>query len=81
MSRTVEFKCEECQVVAFGALVERPATWWLLEDQGREMRTGPLDFCSLMCLSHWLAHPELRTVYAADWPQLPTMDSTTAEVR
>lgn len=46
---------------------ERPPTWWSLEDQGRQMRTGPLDFCSLACLGRWLAHPEVRRIYAADW--------------
>lgn len=38
----------------------RPASWWLLEDQGRVMRTGPLDFASLACLARWLADPRLR---------------------
>lgn len=77
MSRTVEFQCEECRGTTAGALAVRPETWWLLEDQGREMRTGPLDFCSLRCLSAWLAHPELKTVYAEDWPMLPVPDEVT----
>lgn len=45
----------------------RPATWWLLEDHGEIMRTGPLDFCSLTCLAVFLADPDVRSVYKADF--------------
>lgn len=39
----------------------RPASWWLLEDQGDKLRTGPLDFASLACLQRWLADPRVQT--------------------
>jgi len=63
----MQFECEECRTSIQGDLAARPRTWWLLEDQGRVQRTGPLDFCSLRCLQAWLTHDELREVYAADW--------------
>ncbi len=67
--RTSTFRCEECGTETAGDLSVRPTTWWLLEDQGKVQRTGPLDFCSLRCLTAWLQHPELHAMYAADYAE------------
>jgi hypothetical protein len=65
--RNLEVKCDNCGTAkpARGAV---PApTWWSLEDLGALGRTGPLDFCSLACLERFIADPNVRRIYAADF--------------
>lgn len=49
----------------------RPATWWVIEDQGATLRTGALDFCSLACLERFVADPAVRAIYALDFQAVP----------
>lgn len=63
--RALEIRCDNCGRVR---PTERPQIWWLLEDQGEIMRTGPLDFCSLRCLEAFTTDPEVRRVYVLDFP-------------
>lgn len=68
--RTLTVTCETCGTTrdeTRRAQEDPPRTWWLLEDHGDPMRTGPLDFCSLACLRRWLDHPPVREHYALDF--------------
>lgn len=62
--RTLDVTCDNC---GLPRPAERAPTWWLLEDQGAVMRTGPLDFCSLACLAAFCADPAVRALYALDF--------------
>lgn len=50
-------------------MAERPETWWVLEQQSKKQTTGPLDFCSLPCLTVWVTDPRVKQApaYAADF--------------
>lgn len=43
--------------------------WWLLEEHSRSLRTGPLDFCSLICLGIFCAADNVRDAYRADFTE------------
>lgn len=73
--RTLEVKCDNCGKTRPEG--KRPATWWLLEDQGEVMRTCPLDFCSLRCLDAFCAHPDVRQTYHADFATSAVLDAET----
>lgn len=70
--RRAEALCDLCQrsrdlAAELTAQKERPQTWWTLEDQGRVIRTGALDFCSLACLQAWVREAQVRGLYAEDF--------------
>lgn len=65
MSATVDIRCDYC-----GAAkpLQRPQTWWSLEQQGAIQTTTPRDFCSLDHLCGWLHDAGVRAAYPLDFP-------------
>jgi hypothetical protein len=55
--RTLEVKCDNCGKTR--PVHHRPKTWYLVEDQSEVMRTGPIDLCSLRCLTAWSQDPQV----------------------
>ncbi|MDP1570334.1 MAG: hypothetical protein Q8L86_10045 [Vicinamibacterales bacterium] len=61
---TCDCGCGAAWSTAEGRLPER---WWVLSDEGRVARTGPIQLATLACVARWVAHPQVRERYAPDF--------------
>jgi hypothetical protein len=68
MSAKVEINCDFC---GEPRPVQRPATWWSLEQQGAVQTTTARDFCTLDHLQQWLADAGVREAYPLDFAATP----------
>lgn len=47
--------------------MERPDTWWSLEQQGKKQTTTPRDFCTLAHLLAWLNDQTVQDAFPLDF--------------
>lgn len=66
--RDLDVRCDNCGAEKPKRSATVPAkTWWSLDDIGSLGRSGPLDFCSLPCVQAFIADPQVRKIFEADF--------------